>query len=372
MPVTDITLNKIVDIIKAAAECHTMLNDVFVGEDSSKGFNDKEKRELNYPYLWIDFAPSSLVISEQKIIQTKVYNIVLFVADKQYDNIKNDVEILSDTEGILSDIIQYVLTNKELKEYTTASGSIPVTFGRDATKDGVFGCTATFPIRVRYIHCANTLPIPCDITPLPPPSGGIVPAGILYKRVNFTAMTTSYRTGDDAYNRINNPFSVRPANPLYVAELDYTDAAPFLTLLENNAFGNKDRFTNSLGLTSSYDGTGGELIGYTIDHLTGLGWMLSQQTTAPWSTAIDTPLTTTYAGFTDFKLPNIKQQLSIYNYQIRLNYAPFSIGGSWLLWSSTTRFDFTANANYSDHTGRVLNSSKTVSSRKYMVCRNHY
>ena len=117
MPVTDITLNKIVDIIKAAAECHTMLNDVFVGEDSSKGFNDKEKRELNYPYLWIDFAPSSLVISDQKIIQTKVYNIVLFVADKQYDNIKNDVEILSDTEGILSDIIQYVLTNKELKEW---------------------------------------------------------------------------------------------------------------------------------------------------------------------------------------------------------------------------------------------------------------
>lgn len=202
--------------------------------------------------------------------------------------------------------------------------------------------------------------------------GGVTPSGILYKRVNFTAMTTSYRTGDDAYNRINNPFAVRPANPSIVAELDYTDVAPFLILLQNNAFGNKDRFTNSLGLTTSYDGTGGELIGYAIDHLTGLGWMITHQTTAPWNTAIDTPQSTTYAGFTDFKLPNIKEQLSIYNYQIRLNYAPFSIGGSWLLWSSTTRFDFTANANYSDHTGRILNSSKTVSSRAYMVCRYHY
>lgn len=159
MPTTDITLNKIVDKIKAAAECHKMLNDVFVGEESAQGFNDKEKRELNYPYLWIDFAPANLVISQNKILQTKIYNIILFVADKQFDNIKNDVEILSDTEGILSDIIQYMLTNPDLKQYTTQAGTIAVTFGRDGTKDGVFGCTATFPVRVPYSHCYKTLPI---------------------------------------------------------------------------------------------------------------------------------------------------------------------------------------------------------------------
>ena len=202
--------------------------------------------------------------------------------------------------------------------------------------------------------------------------GGITPSGVLYKRVNFTAMTTSYRTGDDAYNRINNPFSVRPVNPLYAAELDYTSVTPFLTLLENNAFGTKERFTNSLGLTATYDGTGGELIDYVIDHLTGLAWIITQQSGVLWDVAIDTPLSTTYVGFTDFKLPNIDQQLSIYNYAVRLNYAPFNISSGWFLWSSTTRFDFTANANYLDHTGRVRNADKTGFSFSFMVCRNHY
>ena len=206
-------------------------------------------------------------------------------------------------------------------------------------------------------------------TPIPPP---IIPSGVLYKRVNFTAMTTSYRTGDDAYNRINNPFSVRPPNPLLVAELDYTSVTPFLTLLDNNAFGTKERFTNSLGLTASYDGSGGELIDYVIDHLTGLGWIIKQQAFVLWDVAIDTPLSATYVGFTDFKLPNIEQQISIYNYAVRLNYAPFSISTTWLLWSSTTRFDFPTNANYLDHTGRVQNADKAGFSFRFMVCRNHY
>lgn len=161
MPVNDITLNKIVDVIKAAADCHVMINDFHVGEDSSKGYNDEANAELKYPYLWLDFAPSSLVVSEQKIIQTKVYNIILFVADKQYDNIKNDVEILSDTEGILCDIIQYILTHPNFKLFTTPAGAISMQPGRDETKDNVFGWTATIPIRVPYKHCYSTLPIPC-------------------------------------------------------------------------------------------------------------------------------------------------------------------------------------------------------------------
>jgi len=367
MPVTDITLNKIVDIIKAAAECHTMLNDVFVGEDSSKGFNDKEKRELNYPYLWVDFAPSSLVISDQKIIQTKVYNIVLFVADKQYDNIKNDVEILSDTEGILSDIIQYVLTNKELKEYTTASGSIPVTFGRDATKDGVFGCTATFPIRVRYIHCANTLPIPCDITPLPPPSGGIVPAGILYKRVILSASITSYRTGDDANNSINNAYSPRPANPLYVAELDYNNTTPFIKLKEVNAFNNLDRFTDDLG-TQVY------LNDYIIDHLTGLAWIkLGQTTLFNWNDAIDSGLSATDFSFSDYFLPNIKQLQTLFDTENGnpLNYTPFNT--TLNLWTSTTRKANTLQAWVLNGAAGIYEFTlKTNTNRRRILCRYHY
>lgn len=201
--------------------------------------------------------------------------------------------------------------------------------------------------------------------------GGVTPSGILYRRVNFTAMKTSYRTGDDAYNRINSPFSVKPANPLYVAALDYAATDPFLTLLDNNAFGNKNRFTNSLGLTTSYDGTGGELVGYAIDHLTGLGWMIAIQGYVNWDTAIDTPLTTTYVGFTDFRMPDLKEKVSIYDYQIRLDYAPFNLSSSWIFWTSTTRFDFTSNANYMNHTGAIGNLSKTAS-RQYMVCRHHY
>ena len=161
MPTTDITLNKIVDVIKAAADCHTMINDFHVGEDSSKGYNDDENRELIYPYLWMDFAPGSYEIGQARQIQSKTYNIILFVADKQYDNIKNDVEILSDTEGILSDVIQYLLTKPELKQYMVNVGTITPNPGRDDTKDGVFGWTATIPLKVPYKHCYTSLPMPC-------------------------------------------------------------------------------------------------------------------------------------------------------------------------------------------------------------------
>lgn len=153
-----VTLNRITDILKEIADCHEMIKDYDVGETASRGYNDGEKRELNYPYLWVDYDSTSYNVAQGRI-SDKVYNMILFVADKHYDNIKSDDEILSDTEGILSDVIQWILTKPELKKILVSVGTISARPAREETKDDVFGWIATIPIRIPYKFCWSDLPI---------------------------------------------------------------------------------------------------------------------------------------------------------------------------------------------------------------------
>lgn len=382
MAFIDITLNKIVDIIKEAADCHVMLNDFHVGEESAQGYNDESKSELEYPYLWVDFAPSNYTVSNQKIIQDKVYNIVLFVADKQFDNIKNDVEILSDTESILCDVIQYILTHPNFKQFTSPVGSITINPGRDGTKDGVFGWTATFPIRVRYSQCHNTLPIPCNIIPSAPPDGGagVIPTGNYYRRSTLSDQTTSYAVGDDGWHLANGTFDyVGPANPATISQLDHAAANPFLTLRQVNSFATLDRFTDSVG-GQNYDGTGGSLTDYIIDHLTGLGWFRIKQPTQFWAQQVAAANASTILGFTDWRLPTRKEFEDIMRNRqgaVCTSYSPFNLSGTGAttdeLWTGTTQNQASTRAYcYRPATDSIDRFVKLTVSRPAIFCRNHY
>jgi len=198
-------------------------------------------------------------------------------------------------------------------------------------------------------------------------SGGITPAGILYKRVLSSANTTSYRTGDDADIRSNSPFNVRPSNPANVAELDHTDTTPFLTLLENNAFGNLDRFT---------DDTGAQIYSnnYIIDHLTGLAWIkLGQTTLFNWNDAIDSGLSATDFSFNDYFLPNIKQLQTLFDSENGnpLNYTPFNT--TLNLWTSTTRKANTLQSWVLNGGAGIYEFTlKTNTNRRRILCRYHY
>jgi len=167
-----------------------------------------------------------------------------------------------------------------------------------------------------------------------------------------TGQTTSYATGDDG-------------------DLKHGRLTDFFTLKTNNIFGNTHRFTDENG-AQTYSSN------YVIDHATGLGWCTSLQSTSNWATAIASVLSLVVGGntFTDFKLPNINELLSIMVWsQICLNYAPFNInpGASAQMWTSTTNYGgITAAIRVSYQTIPGPTSAPKSGSQPFLQCRKHF
>jgi hypothetical protein len=190
-------------------------------------------------------------------------------------------------------------------------------------------------------------------------------SGIAYQRPLLTGQTASYRTGDDAWQLANNTYDYTPpAYPVSYAQLD-----TFTTLISNNAFGNKNRFTDENGL-QVYGST------YIIDHLTGLGWSTSR-TYGNWNDAIDTAAAYLggTSGYSDYRTPNTAEMESIFKGDSAgLNYAPFST--FWVTsanyYHSSTTNTRVATENYkSNRDDRGLAQLKTSGAYGCRV-RNHY
>ena len=193
--------------------------------------------------------------------------------------------------------------------------------------------------------------------------GGVVPSGIAYQRPQLTGQTTSYRTGDDAWAVINRPPPANPTNPVYWAELD-----TFSTLVNNNVFGNTNRFTNEIG---GQDYTNG----YVIDHYTGLAWN-SVRGWNDWNNSIDAPLSfTDVFGNSDYFLANQNQMDSIYNEAVgQFLYSPFNIiwgNTNFFAWNSTTVDVVNGYGRRSNIQYRGLPTDKATSNRG-IRCRWHF
>lgn len=134
----------------------------------------------------------------------------------------------------------------------------------------------------------------------------------------ISSQTTSYRTGDEANieSTIFNAARATNSKKLLNGLSDFT------TLVNNNAFGNTNRFTDENGL---------QVYGsdYAIDHYTGLGWYLIEQGTATWNDQIDNALAASNIaglGYSDWFLASASQVFSIMDAEqnIAFNYSPFS------------------------------------------------
>lgn len=169
MAVNDnITLNRVLDVIREIAGSHEMLAGFSIGDAATRG-HDKgqesktdtpdEPKELEYPYLWADPSGTSLEIGQNRAISAKVYSISLFCADKHSDNAGNDTEILSDTEGILSDIVQYIATHPTLRAFGLPAGNLSATPSRHSTIHEVYGWEIIVQVKVPYKFCYSKLPI---------------------------------------------------------------------------------------------------------------------------------------------------------------------------------------------------------------------
>ena len=205
-------------------------------------------------------------------------------------------------------------------------------------------------------------------------SAAASPSGIAYDRPQLSGQLTSYGTGDDADNLANGVYDYTPPIfPVSFAELDTTDIAPFLTLLSNNTFSNTDRFTDSAG-NQNYDGTGGSINNYLIDHLTGLGWYLVQQSGSNWSTELANANSSTVATFSDWRMANRPEQSSVLDHELTsvLNYAPFSNILNNFARTSTTMASGTSSA-YRVNSSSVFGSgAKTNTSNANFLVRNHF
>ena len=198
------------------------------------------------------------------------------------------------------------------------------------------------------------------------PVSTVTPSGIAYNRPTTTGATTSYRTGDDVWNATNDPYPDAPVYPVSYARLDYGHASPLLNLVSNNAFGNKDRFTDDLGL-QTYTNP------YIIDHYTGLGWYKTRQSNN-FSDACDNAQASVLLGFTDWRFNNQIELQSIFNEVSanRLNYAPFSHSQANWHCSTTGISDNTLCYTFENAgLGRWLTVAKTTN-RNWLFVRNHY
>lgn len=211
-------------------------------------------------------------------------------------------------------------------------------------------------------------------------SSGVTPSGILYQRPPIT-QRTSYRTGDTGWAYVNGyyNYSSDPINPAVIQQLDYTDTTNFFFKLKfDNAFGNKNRFTNSLGVNSNASGRivgmsfTGALSNYIIDNLTG--WAFSavdNGTNINWAGTIDAIAArraASYLGYNDW----IPIMLSQY-YQ---SYSPHFISENPFM--STAWWLSETNANTTNNGWRVVSSSVAVTAKSnvttsiYSFTRKHF
>ena len=172
------------------------------------------------------------------------------------------------------------------------------------------------------------------------------------------------------------------ANPATVARLDTTHADPYRTLIDNNAFGNKNRWTDSAG-TQLFDGTGGSINLYGIDHLTGLGYFLMHTSQSPlsiaaeaWNTLLTTINGTTAGTFSDWRAWNYNECASVIDHAIAnrkaLNFYPFNLNQSihasvaTILWNFGQTIFLQWQSGLKNSGGGITTVSTTI------MVRNHY
>lgn len=209
--------------------------------------------------------------------------------------------------------------------------------------------------------------------PVDPPENWDELVALIGRGYNYpqpTGQTTVFRTGDDADIEQSVFSPIRAANTLK-AQNGLVD---FLTLVNNNSFGNTDRFTDSEG-GQDYDGTGGSLIDYVVDNYRGLAWFRIVQSSDNWDNSIDNGVSSSQNSFSDWFIPSLKNLLSIQKVitgsALNMNYSPFNISTTSDLWSSTTRPDSTTQANNMRIIFRTNFSNKT-NLVTYLICRKHF
>ena len=396
-----LTYNQIIKIIQDFATNHFQINE-FGNGDLWEVVESNQLTGFNYPLLWVQ--DDGATTSANRI----THSFKVLCMDLVHKDESNENEVKSDTQLILYDLSAYLdksITSQMVIERTSSMVSFTERFG-----DEVTGWAMTIKISQPFTYDRCSVPMtPTSSTPTicadgtvknsdstytdTVASGGtlvlpdithkdtdgsdvILPAqtpmictavgqsGIAYNRPLPTGQNVIYATDDDAWNAINNPYPDAPAFPTHYPKLDYTAGTPFINLINNNVFGNTDRFTDELGLQDYTN----DLV---IDHLTGLMWYRIAPG-ADWATAVANADASTQGGFSDWRVPNSSELYSISDRRVSnvLGYVPFGLT-SINLWTSTTLPSTTTNAYRMTSLG-VMGATPKTNTVNYLMVRHMY
>ena len=407
------TLNDIVRAFQDIGERHLQIKTFFVGQDFDLG-NDTARNSI------LAVNPISAVLPKTEGGYTSyAVDFTVKVLDLVNKDMSNELEVMSDGLEILKDIVSELNTHPYYIESSfDIIGDVNFEPARGVFDSDLTGWECTFTLEApnyRFfcglpmdalngqtyypdlfsnirnsddtynttVIVSETLTLPdithtdSDLTPvtLPAqtpmvctPGGGSTPSGIAYDRPILTGQTTSYRTGDDAWSLANGVYDYTPpVYPVSFAALDFNAVSPFTTLISNNAFGNKNRFTDINGLQVYGDN-------YVIDHLTGLGiYRVVTNNTEIWGLMIDRAVASTQNSFTDWRMVNRNELASIQQLTPllnTLNYSPLNIDNN--IFSSTTYTVTTSAFRMVNSGGELRQQSKTNTSQYLLLVRNHY
>ncbi len=213
----------------------------------------------------------------------------------------------------------------------------------------------------------------------------IVPAaGIQYNSLisGWSGFKTSYDVGDEAWRYGQGHFDdhVLP-NPAVVMSLDWNSPDPMRTLLPDNIFGNKNRFTAPDG-TQNYVSfavaTYAEPMAIILDHLYGQAMVLPYNQSgfanqSSFQSSRDAALAINEQGYSSFHVMTIKEikRLADMEGGDAFNKAPFNIDYSGrVLGSSSPRYDNTDEViDYFPMRGTSSTTLKTAN-RNYLFIKN--
>jgi hypothetical protein len=143
------TLNQIIAKIKTQAESHKMVGKFAVGAE----FDFAVDEVKYYPLVWL--VPNGFTFNtEQRLVS---YNFAMLVMDRQFESSSNTIEVLSDTAGIIIDIVTLLKRNVTDSDFDiNVNGTAEPFF--DSKTDVVAGHGIDFIINTPYLESYCDIP----------------------------------------------------------------------------------------------------------------------------------------------------------------------------------------------------------------------
>ena len=144
------TLNQIIEKFRTQAESHKMVGKFQVGQDFDFAVEEVEY----YPLVWL--IPNGFTFdSENKLV---TYLFTMIIADRQFESGSNTNEVLSDTAGILLDLVTLLKRNYiNDEDFQIIANSTAEPFA-DSNTDVIAGYAIDLQVNTPYLESYCDIP----------------------------------------------------------------------------------------------------------------------------------------------------------------------------------------------------------------------